>query len=103
MYATVTNIVAYLPFLLVTGSTGEFLFSLPIVMTVALVASRVVSMTFLPLLGYYLLRPEEEAEESLEEQREHGFFGLYARQQNTRSNIVGNSSSLRSCFLRPAS
>ena len=35
MYATVTNIVAYLPFLLVTGSTGEFLHSLPIVMTVS--------------------------------------------------------------------
>jgi multidrug efflux pump subunit AcrB len=79
MYATVTNIVAYLPFLLVTGSTGEFLFSLPIVMTVALVASRVVSMTFLPLLGYYLLRPEKKPEESLEQQREHGFFSLYAR------------------------
>jgi multidrug efflux pump subunit AcrB len=79
MYATVTNIVAYLPFLLVTGSTGEFLFSLPIVMTVALVASRLVSMTFLPLLGYYLLRPEKDTEESLEEQRGHGFFGLYAR------------------------
>jgi multidrug efflux pump subunit AcrB len=78
MYATVTNIVAYLPFLMVTGSTGEFLFSLPIVMTVALVASRLVSMTFLPVLGYYLLRPEKKAEESLEEQRKHGFFGLYA-------------------------
>ena len=40
MYATVTNIVAYLPFLMVTGSTGEFLHSLPIVMTVSLIASR---------------------------------------------------------------
>jgi multidrug efflux pump subunit AcrB len=79
MYATVTNIVAYLPLLLVTGSTGEFLFSLPIVMTVALVASRIVSMTFLPLLGYYLLRPEKKPEESLEQQREHGFFSLCAR------------------------
>jgi multidrug efflux pump len=79
LYATVTNIVAYLPFLLVTGSTGEFLHSLPIVMTVSLVASRLVSMTFLPLLGYYLLRPEKKAEKTLEQQREHGFFGLYAR------------------------
>src|SRR5215831_7228967 len=33
MYATVTNIVAYLPFLMVTGSTGNFLYSLPVVMT----------------------------------------------------------------------
>src|SRR5580698_5359941 len=79
MYATVTNIVAYLPFLMVTGSTGEFLHSLPIVMTVALIASRLVSMSFLPLLGYYLLRPEKKAEKTLEEQRNSGFFGLYAR------------------------
>jgi multidrug efflux pump subunit AcrB len=79
MYATITNIVAYLPFLLVTGSTGEFLHSLPIVMTVALIASRLVSMTFLPLLGYYLLRPERKPEKSLEERRTTGFYGYYAR------------------------
>src|SRR6202044_3455713 len=36
-------------------------------------------MTFLPLLGYYLLRPEKKAEKTLEEQRNSGFFGLYAR------------------------
>ena len=76
MYATVTNIVAYLPFLLVTGSTGEFLHSLPIVMTVALIASRLVSMSFLPMLGYYLLRPEKKVEKTLEERRNSGFFGL---------------------------
>jgi multidrug efflux pump subunit AcrB len=79
LYATVTNIVAYLPFLLVTGSTGEFLYSLPIVMTVALVASRLVSMSFLPVLGYYLLRPEKKVEKTLEQRRNSGFFGLYAR------------------------
>ena len=79
MYATITNIVAYLPFLMVTGNTGEFLHSLPIVMTAALVSSRLVSMTFLPLLGYYLLRPEKKVEKSLEERRTSGFYGYYAR------------------------
>ena len=79
MYATVTNIVAYLPFLMVTGSTGDFLYSLPIVMTCALIASRLVSMTFLPLLAYYLLRPEKKPEKSIEEMREVGFYGWYAR------------------------
>ena len=77
LYATITNIVAYVPFLLLTGSTGEFLFSLPIVMTCALVASRLVSMTFVPYLGYYLLRPEKE--KSLEELRTSGLMGYYAR------------------------
>jgi multidrug efflux pump subunit AcrB len=79
MYATVTNIVAYLPFLMITGSTGDFLHSLPIVMTCALVASRIVSMSVLPLLAYYLLRPEKKPEKSVEEMREAGFYGWYAR------------------------
>jgi multidrug efflux pump subunit AcrB len=78
MYATVTNIVAYLPFLMVTGTTGNFLHSLPIVMTCALVASRIVSMTFLPLLAYYLLRPEKKHAQSVEQMREAGFYGWYA-------------------------
>ena len=46
---------------MLTGSTGDFLYSLPIVMTAALVSSRLASMTFIPLLGYYLLRAAEEA------------------------------------------
>jgi len=42
---------------MITGTTGEFIYSLPVVMTVALVCSRLASMSFIPLLGYYLLRP----------------------------------------------
>src|SRR5712671_142202 len=52
-YATLTNIIAYLPFLMLSGNTGEFLKSLPIVMTTALLCALVVAMTFVPLLGYY--------------------------------------------------
>lgn len=77
LFATVTNIVAYLPFLLMTGTTGQFLYSLPIVMMCALVASRLVSMTFVPLLGYYLLRPRSTPELSIEERRQRGFTGAY--------------------------
>ncbi len=79
MFATITNIVAYLPFLLVTGDTGEFIYSLPIVMTCALVASRLASMTFIPLLGYYLLRAGKKPEKPIEERRMQGFTGFYAR------------------------
>src|ERR1700761_8458422 len=79
LFATITNIVAYLPFLALNGTTGEFLYSLPIVMTCALVASRLVSMTFIPLLGYYLLRPEKKAEKTPEERRTQGFSGFYYR------------------------
>ena len=79
MFATITNIAAYLPFLMLTGNTGEFLHSLPIVMACALVASRLVSMTFIPLLGYYLLRPSKKPEPSIEERRQRGFTGFYTR------------------------
>src|SRR5215467_10235711 len=79
MFATVTNIAAYLPFLMLTGNTGEFLYSLPIVMACSLVASRLVSMTFIPLLGYYLLRPRAKPQLSLEERRLRGFTGFYTR------------------------
>ena len=79
LYATVTNIVAYLPFLLLTGKHRRIsLFSLPIVMTCALVASRLASMSFIPLLGYYLLRPAKESEKSIEELRRQASPGWYA-------------------------
>jgi multidrug efflux pump subunit AcrB len=56
MYATLTNCVAFLPLLLIEGKTGDFVYSLPVMVATSLVASRIVSMTFVPLLGYYLLR-----------------------------------------------
>jgi multidrug efflux pump subunit AcrB len=83
MFATVTNIAAYIPFLMLTGTMGEFLYSLPIVMTCSLVASRLASMTFVPLLGYYLLRPNKKAEKPIEVRRTTGFTGWYARTAKT--------------------
>ncbi|MBL8191074.1 MAG: efflux RND transporter permease subunit, partial [Acidobacteria bacterium] len=77
LYATITNIVAYLPLLLVTGSTGIFIWSLPVVITCSLVASRIVSMSFIPFLAYYLLRPSKKKEPTLVEMRQKGFAGLY--------------------------
>ncbi len=80
LFATVTNIVAYLPFLLLKGSTGEFLYSLPIVLTCSLVASRIVSMTFIPFLGYYILRPQKSGEvEDTQIMRTGKFATLYYR------------------------
>jgi len=39
IFATITNIIAYLPFLTLPGSMGEFLHSLPVVLTCSLVAA----------------------------------------------------------------
>src|SRR5436309_4298026 len=78
-YATITNIIAYLPFLMLTGNTGQFLRSLPIVMTVSLLCALVVAMTFIPLLGYYIQRPPKRKELTVEEKRQRGFYGFYNR------------------------
>ncbi len=75
LFATVTNVVSYLPFLLLKGDNRRFLFTLPVVMTCALIASRLVSMTFIPLLGFYILKGKREP--SLEERRSKGFGALY--------------------------
>jgi len=77
LFATITNIVAYLPMLLIQGTTGDFMYSLPIVMACSLVASRIVSMTFVPLLGYYLLKPSSKPAEPMSVRRNHGFAKLY--------------------------
>ena len=77
IFATITNIVAYLPFLMVGGDTGRFIYSLPITIACSLIASRIVSMTFIPLLGYYLLRPPKTLEAPIAERRQHGFLGVY--------------------------
>jgi multidrug efflux pump subunit AcrB len=76
-YATLTNIIAYLPFLMLKGNTGEFLKSLPIVMTAALLCALVVAMTFIPLMGYYIQRAPAKKESTIEEKRERGFYGFY--------------------------
>lgn len=41
-FATLTNIVAYLPFLLLPGDTGKFLYSLPVVISVSLASALLV-------------------------------------------------------------
>jgi multidrug efflux pump subunit AcrB len=79
IFATITNIVAYLPFLMLTGDTYFFLYSLPIVMTCTLVASVIVSFTFIPLIAYYLIKPPKHAEPPMSERRTHGFPGFYYR------------------------
>ncbi len=40
LYATITNIAAYLPFLLLSGDVGRFIYSLPVTIACSLVASR---------------------------------------------------------------
>jgi multidrug efflux pump subunit AcrB len=58
-YATLTNVVAFLPLLLVKGKTGDFIYSLPIVVSFSLVAAMIVAWTFAALLGFYVLKGQK--------------------------------------------
>ena len=62
MFGTIINIVAFLPLALLPGDKGAFIVALPIVVTLALISSRIVSMTFIPLLAFYLLRGQKGLE-----------------------------------------
>ena len=76
MFATVTNILAYIPFLLLTGTMGEFLYSLPIVMACSLSGIAAGFYDVRPLLGYYLLRPDKKPEKPIEVRRTTRVHGL---------------------------
>lgn len=77
LYATITNTAAYLPFLLLQGDVGRYIYSLPVTIACSLVASRIVSMTFVPLLAYYLLRAKGDPVAN--ELRKRGFGKWYSR------------------------
>jgi multidrug efflux pump subunit AcrB len=76
LFATLTNIAAYLPFLLLTGDTGEFLFSLPVAMTAALGSSLFIAWAFIPFLAYYILK---EPGKPKERDKNQGFIGFYRK------------------------
>lgn len=54
--ATVTIIASFMPMVLIKGSTGEFIFTLPITVAVALIASYFVALFLTPLLCYTFIK-----------------------------------------------
>jgi multidrug efflux pump subunit AcrB/outer membrane protein TolC len=54
--ATLTIVVAFLPFLLLSGAVGEFIRALPLTVTLALATSFVVAMLLIPLLCQFFIR-----------------------------------------------
>ncbi len=56
--ATLSTIFAFLPIPMAQSTTGEYCFSLFIVVTLTLLISWVLAMTMIPLLSFYLLKPK---------------------------------------------
>lgn len=76
-FATLTNIAAYAPLATMQGDVGKFMYSLPVVITISLVASVLTAQCFVPVIGRYILKPQ--AEVSAEELRKKGFPAFYYR------------------------
>ncbi|MEM7203349.1 MAG: efflux RND transporter permease subunit [Planctomycetota bacterium] len=72
--STLTTVAAFLPLLTVPGDSGEYIRSLPIVVSVTLLASYFVAMTVTPILCSWLLKPKQE-----KEVRENIVLRLYGR------------------------
>ncbi|MEF3404745.1 efflux RND transporter permease subunit [Agromyces sp. CCNWLW203] len=66
--STITTVAVFLPLALVEGVTGELFRPFALTVTIALVASLLVSLTIVPVLAYWFLKPaklakhEDEAE-----------------------------------------
>ena len=66
IFGTLINIVAFLPLLLLPGDKGVFMIGLPVVVTLALASALLVSVTFTPLISYYVLRGQKGFDEGNE-------------------------------------
>lgn len=66
LFGTIINIAAFLPLVLLPGDKGVFIEALPMVVTLALAASLLVSYTFTPLLSTYVLRGQKGFEAGAE-------------------------------------
>ena len=62
--STITPIVVFLPLVSITGVTGSFFRALAVTMTVSLLTSLLLALTWTPTLSLYLVRRKETAEAS---------------------------------------
>jgi multidrug efflux pump subunit AcrB/outer membrane protein TolC len=69
--ATLTIICSFLPFLMLSGATGEFIRALPLTVAIALVTSFLVAMVLTPLLARYFIRKGLLNAETAEQGKKH--------------------------------
>lgn len=89
--STITPVVVFLPLISVTGVTGSFFRALAITMTIALLTSLALAVTWTPALSLVLLRDKKKRAEALHER--HGAFMRVALRWHQRG--------LSWCLMRP--
>ncbi|MEM6550731.1 MAG: efflux RND transporter permease subunit [Planctomycetota bacterium] len=65
--STLTTVGAFLPMLIIPGATGEYMRSLPIVVSATLLSSYVVAMTVTPIMCVWMLKPKKVKAEKADE------------------------------------
>ena len=89
--STITPVVVFLPLVSVTGVTGSFFRALAVTMTVALLTSLLLAMTWTPALGLTLLRESRKTGDAV-----HGEHGRLMQKV-----IDGHKRALAWCLGRP--
>ncbi len=98
VFGTLINIFAFLPLLLLSGDKGEFMKSLPTVVTLALAAAFLVSVTFTPLVSFYVLRGQKGFDEGGEVR---SFFLFRYVDQGLAAVLPYYRAALRGALRRP--
>jgi multidrug efflux pump subunit AcrB len=92
--SSLTTILAFMPMLLMDGQTGEYAFSLPMVVILLLLSSWFLSMYVTPAMCYWFMKVDpvttttQASSKTEEEQKETGKGGFYATYQKLLEGIL---------------
>ena len=87
--STITPIVVFLPLISVTGVTGSFFRALAITMTVSLLSSLLLALTWTPTLSQYFVRRKDTVAPAGVPQGEHNVAALLAAEEAHLSGFFG--------------
>jgi CzcA family heavy metal efflux pump len=87
--STITPIVVFLPLISVTGVTGSFFRALAVTMTVSLLSSLLLALTWTPTLSQYFVRRKDTVAPSGAPQGEHDVAALLAAEEAHLSGFFG--------------
>ncbi|HEV2101917.1 MAG TPA: efflux RND transporter permease subunit [Candidatus Acidoferrum sp.] len=104
--STITPIVVFLPLISVTGVTGSFFRALAVTMTVSLLSSLLLALTWTPTLSQYFVRRKDTVVASGTPQGEHDVAALLAAEEAHLSGFFGRivnfySRAMRSILKKP--
>jgi multidrug efflux pump subunit AcrB len=105
--STITPVVVFIPLVVISGVTGVFFRALAVTMTVSLLTSLALAVTWTPTLSQYFIKgakkkSQEEESESVEESKSSsaGEPGTSAGEDDARKLLAAEEKHLSGFFLR---